>query len=444
MKRLLLAFIILIVVVAFFYLYEIRGKREKQRIEKAERVLYEFQGQNIIGFTISFQGEIVEIVKEEDLWKIVTPFHYPADSQIIEIFINSLNRTTILEFIEGVDNLSQYHLEPPLIKVTPKTEDPITWPTLSLGSETPLKEGYFASLTGKDSVLILSPEIEPLAGASLFGIREKNLLPYSKWDINSLKLKTEKGEVVFQKDSGKWDMIQPVRFPASEALVSQILNALETSTIERFIDENPSDLHRYQLSPPAQSISFMRDAEEGWNHIFIGKAEEGFLFARRSDRLPVFLIKDQILSAIMKSPMEFQERQISRRNRYSVSAFQIKLDGNTCAAERSEGEEWIAKAPETKGFSGGSVYALLASILEIKAVHFLDQEQWQRVEKESSKSIMIAGISGDQFQEEIELLQDSYNNIYAKNSAHPFSFYQISQKDLEKVRQAFRKCCGPQ
>ena len=240
MKRLLLAFIILIVVVAFFYLYEIRGKREKQRIEKAERVLYEFQGQNIIGFTISFQGEIVEIVKEEDLWKIVTPFHYPADSQIIEIFINSLNRTTILEFIEGVDNLSQYHLEPPLIKVTPKTEDPITWPTLSLGSETPLKEGYFASLTGKDSVLILSPEIEPLVGASLFGIREKNLLPYSKWDINSLKLKTKKGEVVFQKDSGKWDMIQPVRFPASEALVSQILNALETSTIERFIDENPS------------------------------------------------------------------------------------------------------------------------------------------------------------------------------------------------------------
>ena len=110
MKRLLLAFIILIVVVGFFYIYEIRGKREKKRIERAERVLYEFQGQKIIGFTISFQGEIVEIEKEEDLWNIVKPFHYPADSQIIEIFINSLNRTTILEFIEGADDLAVEHL----------------------------------------------------------------------------------------------------------------------------------------------------------------------------------------------------------------------------------------------------------------------------------------------------------------------------------------------
>jgi hypothetical protein len=444
MKRLLLAFFILIVVVGFFYLYEIRGKREKKKLERVERVLYEFQDQEIVGFTLSFQDEIVEISKEDDLWWITKPVQYPADPQMMEKFITALHRTTILEFIDGEGDFSQYQLDPPLITVIPRMEDQSTWATLSLGGEIPLKGGYFASLEGKDSVLILSVEIEPLINASLFGARDKNLLPYSKWDITSLKIKTEKGEISFQKGSGGWDLIYPVSFPASEELVSQILSALEASSIERFVDEHPSDLNLYHLMPPRQSISFKRDTEEAWYHIFIGNTEKGLLHARRSDQRPVFLIGEQILSHIVKSPEGFREKRISRRNRYSLNQFQIKWDGNDCAAKRDEEGEWLSKVPETKSYLEGNVYALLASILEIKAVHFLDREQWEKMEKEFSEPKMIAEISGDQFHEEIVLMEDFQGNIYAKNSAHPSAFYQISQKDLDNMRQAFQKCCGPQ
>ncbi len=443
-KRLLLAFFILIVVVGFFYLYEIRGKREKQKLEKAERVLYEFQDQDIIGFTLSFQGEIVEASKQEDFWSITRPVQYPADNQMMEKFITALNRTRILEFIESGEDLTQYQLDPPFMEVTPKAEDPSTFPTLFLGKEIPIKGGYFGSLEGKDSVLVLSEEIEPLISASLFKIRDKNLLPYSKWDISTLKIKTGKGEVVFQKEAGGWNLTYPKQYPASEDLVTRILTALETSLIEKFVDEAPSDLGLYHLLPPLQSISFKRNDEEIWYKIFLGKVEEGFIYALRDDRHPVFLIGDQVLTHIMKSPEEFWERRISRRNRYSVSKFKITLGGNDCSAERGEEGEWFTLAPAKKSYSEGNVYALLASILEIKAIHFLDQEQWRELQRDLSEPIIEAEILGDQFQENIVLVRGSHQKIYAKNSGHPFSFYQVSQEDLEEARRAFEKCCGSQ
>lgn len=444
LKRSLLAFLILIVVVGFFYVYEIRVKREKQKKEEAEHVLYGFQGQEITGLTFSFQGKIMEISKLDDLWIITKPVHYPADTQVVEKFINSLNRTAIVELIETDDNLSQYQLDPPPLKVTPNSIDQGAWPTLSLGSKAPLDEGYFASLEGKDAVLILSREIEPLINASFFSIRDKNLLPYSKWEISALKIKSEKGEVAFQKDAGVWNFYQPGKIPAREDIISLILNTLESTSIERFVDEDPSDLHLYQLSIPNQSISFRRNLEEPWYGIHLGKAEGGLVFARRSDRLPVFLISDQVLSTFIRPVEEFKERRISQRNRYSVKKINVKMDGNECEAARSEEGEWRDLTSETTIYPEGEVYSLLASILELRALDFLDLEQWQLLEKKMSDPIIIAEIMGDQFQEEIIFFKYYKDNIYAKNSAQPSSIYKISPDDLVKVRQAFHKFCASQ
>lgn len=440
MKRLLLAFLILIVVIGFFYLYEIRGKRKKQRAEKAERVLYNFHGKEITGLTLSFQGERVEMSKQDGLWGISEPIQYPADSQMLEQFVTSLNRTRILEFIEGKEELSQYQLDPPLVVVTPKTEDQVTWPFLSLGNEIPLKRGYFAILEGKESVLVVSEEIVALISTSLFGVRDKKLMSLSKWDLSTLKIKSEKDEMTFQKTSDGWDLIQPITFAANEEMISQILTALETSSIEKFVDEDPADLSPFELSPPHQSIFLKRNEDEEWFQIIFGKAEEGFLYARRNDRHPVFLVNDHILNTVMKSAEDFKEKRISRRNRYHVKKFHIMMDETVCEALLNPGGEWLTHKPEEKTLDEGDIYALLASILEIKAIDFLDSHQWKQKEKELRTPLMMAQISGDQFEDNIMFFQDSLGRIFAKNSSHKFSFYQISQDAVEKVRQALLKC----
>ncbi len=441
-KKLLLAFLILIVFVAFFYLYEIRGKRQKQRIEKAERILYDFHGKEIVGLTLYCQGETIELSKQNGLWTILEPILYPASPQIVEQIITSLNKVRILEFIEEAEEYSQYHLDPPMVKVILKTEDHFKWPALSLGNEIPLKDGYFAKQEGKESVLVISLEIVPLMKANLFQLRDKELLPFSKWDISELGIQSGPMEMTFQKAPQGWDIVQPVKLPANDDMVSQILSMLETSSIEKFIEEEPSDLGAYKLSPPERIVFFRRSAKEDWCYLLLGKAEEGYLYAKRSDRNPVFLIKDSILS-IIKSPEDFRDMRISRRNRYSVKRFNIKVDGNICEAERSTNGEWLSIKPGRKILKEGDVYELLAFVLEITATGFSDLDQLKEKERESMAPLIIAKISGDQFKDEIVFLQDSQGRIYAKNSAIQSSFYRISQQDLEKLRQALLKCIGP-
>src|SRR5438445_3011486 len=75
--------------------------------------------------------------------------------------------------------------------------------------------------------------------------------------IDQLTIKPESGDrTTVQKQSGSWQLTQPVTAKADEAEVSGITSGLSSLEVQRVVDEKPADLKEYGLAPPRIEVSF--------------------------------------------------------------------------------------------------------------------------------------------------------------------------------------------
>src|SRR5687767_8438154 len=69
--------------------------------------------------------------------------------------------------------------------------------------------------------------------------------------IEEIKVSLASGEATsLKKDSGAWQMTQPIAVKADDTEVSGITSALSSVEMTRVIDENPANLVDYGLSNP--------------------------------------------------------------------------------------------------------------------------------------------------------------------------------------------------
>ncbi|MEW5806351.1 MAG: DUF4340 domain-containing protein [Acidobacteriota bacterium] len=430
----LIATLVLILIAGFVYLYEIRGKREKVREEKAEHSLYQYDDDGIGSIELWCRGERVRLSLQEEGWKILKPVDYPADGEIVARVISSLRKARILTFIEEAEKLHQYNLSPAPITITITTKSGQRLPSLWIGDETPLKGEYFAMQEGRNKILVLSKEIALFQSVDLFALRDKRLLPFSRWDISEFRIIKRGKELRFKNRSGLWDMMEPMEFPADEARVASVLNALESTEVKKFIDD-VSSLSRYGLETPSLSISY-RGEKDYWYRIDFGDPEgEGSLHVKRNDRDPILVVDESSFEPAAGDAMDFMERKISKRNRYNVREFIISSDELTVKGTMGGDGEW-ADPDSGQKMDKGSVYMLLAAILEMKYADFIkrdaDSERWIG----SSRHLLQVTIKGDGFSEELACSKDPSGNAYLLNSSVTSVIFKISMEQIRSIQKS--------
>src|SRR5215207_6649416 len=88
--------------------------------------------------------------------------------------------------------------------------------------------------------------------------------------IEELTIKSESGEQTTLKKSGTdWQIAQPVTGPTDGSEVTAITTGLAGLEQQRLIDENPSDLAEYGLSPARIEVAFKTGGQE--QRLLIGR-----------------------------------------------------------------------------------------------------------------------------------------------------------------------------
>src|SRR6266545_3113918 len=81
--------------------------------------------------------------------------------------------------------------------------------------------------------------------------QEKVFASLASDKIEEIKVMTAGGDATtVKKESGGWQVAQPVATKADESEVSALASALSSLEITRVIDENPTNLNDYGLSNP--------------------------------------------------------------------------------------------------------------------------------------------------------------------------------------------------
>ena len=181
-------------------------------------------------------------------------------------------------------------------------------------------------------------------------------------DINGLTItnKSNPSPITFAKQSGKWQITQPVATAADDSALSGIASDLATDKIERsFV---PSDsLSKYGLDPAAVTVTF--DARGAKHTLKLGDKDfsSSLVYAQVDSSKEIGLIPASFLDETNKPLFQLRDRALLELNGAEISAVSLKdPSGDFSLAKDSSG--WKITKPKPADADQSAADALASSL----------------------------------------------------------------------------------
>lgn len=331
-NAIILVIIVALLVGAYFLIDSNKGKDDGITDTPSDTVkLTDYTSDEIASCTLINQdGEFV-IVKKDEEWALSKPDDIKADpSTLSSIVINasSVAASKIVE--EDAQDLSVYGLDKPIIvKVKPKEGDEIV---IEIGNETPTESGYYAKLSGDDSVYVIGTYTANKLVVGRNDIRTKKIYDVAVEDISGLSM-DRKGQNVFEsvmESENNWSMTRPIKGSMNATALSVMLDAIVNTTANKFIEENPSSLSAYGLDEPDYALSFKTAGNKTYK-LLIGDEVSGGgeMYAKLDSGNDVFTINTSVFTFLDKPLKEIVEVFAYIVNIDQVKEIDLTMDGKT-------------------------------------------------------------------------------------------------------------------
>jgi len=182
--------------------------------------------------------------------------------------------------------------------------------------------------------------------------------------IDELKVSTAAGDTTtLKKESGTWQLTQPIAVKADESEVSGITTALTSVEVVRVVDENPTNLNDYGLSNPRIQIDFRASGDKDYRKLLVGEKTPtgGDLFAKRNDEKKVFLVPAFQETTFNKRTFDLREKVLLKFDREKVDGIDVAAGGKTITITKDGGDWKLTKPVQTKA-DFGSVEGLVGRL----------------------------------------------------------------------------------
>src|SRR5436190_17626485 len=138
-------FVVLIILGGYVYFTEYRGKEERQKQEEAKKKAFQVDEKDITEISLIYPDRTITGVKKgEKQWEITSPPGIEADPDEWQQLASNIPKIEREDTVaQNVQELSQFGLKDPPVKVSAKTSDGKTL-EIQFGSENPKKTFNYA------------------------------------------------------------------------------------------------------------------------------------------------------------------------------------------------------------------------------------------------------------------------------------------------------------
>ncbi len=183
--------------------------------------------------------------------------------------------------------------------------------------------------------------------------------------IDQVSIKSQSGDrTTVQKQSGKWQVTQPVAAAADEAELSGVTSNLASIEVQRVIDEQPSDFKQYGLDPARVEVTFKAGGQD--RKLLLGqKTPSGTdLYARLPDKPRVFLVSSFLDSTFNKSTFDLRDKTVLKIDRDKVDNVEIVSTGDKGRTLKftKSGADWKMTAPVEARADFGAVEGVIGRL----------------------------------------------------------------------------------
>ena len=177
--------LILLLLGAYFYYFEVLVKVRKETAEKESRRVFSFQPDGIDAIEIVAVGAQPVRLDREGGWKVVAPIRADIDRGVFDGFLSGLKKLEMERRVSAApENLAAFGLDNPPLRLRIQAEG--KWTDLLVGQSNPAGDAWYAKTDAKPDVFLITRGNYDILNKTAKDLRKKELLSFQPEDASGL------------------------------------------------------------------------------------------------------------------------------------------------------------------------------------------------------------------------------------------------------------------
>ena len=367
---------ILIVLGAFYYVYEIRLGPEREKVESRKGRVFTLEPADVTELELKRADSTVKLKRESDGWQIQAPVNARGDRGAVDETVTSVVTARMDREIEADPKaLGDYGLDKPAAEITLRLKDG-KQAGLILGAKSPTGVWVYAREAGKPAVFVVGDSVLRDSTRPVAEFRDKTVLAFEQREVTGLEIDTRDDKIALEQADNRWKLTRPRPLPADADVVRDFLEKLRAARVKEFAADAPSSLQPYGLDKPVRiDLQTGRDKDRATKTLLIGRADTAKkgVYAMRPGESTVMLIPDETWTAVPKNVAVLRDKSVVAFDRDKVATIQIESAKGAVTLAK-DGDRWKISAPQALAADQVEAGAVLFKLRELKAQAFLTDD----------------------------------------------------------------------
>lgn len=293
---------------------------------------------------ITQRGQVIELAKAGDQWKLVKPLQTEADAAKVTELLTKLSGLEARDK-DLIDNAKpeQYGLDKPvtIVNVTveeePNAGDATTKQArtlaIKIGKQDATTKKLYVQTDGWPRVNAVDDSLLSLAVRPALAYRGKRILDFASTDLEAISIRRGTQTIALQRDKGSWKLSAPLQAEMDAGKASGLVAALAALEALEFVADAPSaeELEKqYGLgaSAIAATLTFTDKAKPP-RTVLVGKSrgmKPGF-FAKLADAPAVFVVGNETQGLLDRDVLALLPLQLWQLPPADMAAIGVQKEG---------------------------------------------------------------------------------------------------------------------
>jgi hypothetical protein len=242
-----------------------RWRFSTERVIQPGTALFQFDPDEISGITIKNGDQSFRIQRSDDGWHLTKGLEDLASPEAVNTLIQTALETLVLDRIDATEirddkNLSSYGLLKSSLQIDFKGDKP---PSLLIGKTSPDGTRQYVSFENSKTVYLIPKDIVRLITLPIENFRDHRLLPIDPAQVERLVFRKSNSTLELQRDASGWKILRPLKTPADDSAVEDLLSKIHALRLETFQSESKTESAGDSRNDSSAEAQFFTSASEG-------------------------------------------------------------------------------------------------------------------------------------------------------------------------------------
>lgn len=266
-KGLIVGVIILLILLGVYVGIRAAGPQdEKEQTEEKEITAFEVKAEDISQVSIENDGVQYTFVQEEETWKYTEDENLPLNQAVVSNIVSGLTSVKAQRELENVENVADYGLSEPKLKVTITDKDNAQT-VLNFGDDNEAVSGVYMSIGNNEKIYLVNSSLKTDLQFAKNDLAEMEELPQiAVGNIQKVEISSEKGLKTLQEEEteGLWNLYKEdgSQVSVDTSKVNDYMSHFSSLSWVDFVSYDTSDLSAYGLDDPRKVTVFYEEEQE--------------------------------------------------------------------------------------------------------------------------------------------------------------------------------------